>query len=78
MNKTIYMKIFLNYLQVLSLAKGFNLNWPDAIKEIFKAQGQVSEVSQQILAMDCFLSSKAKRILKKYLTSWISNQRCLL
>lgn len=78
MNKTIYMKIFLNYLQVISLSKGFNLNWPETIQSLFKAQGQVSQITQQILALDCFISCKIinKNFNLNY-NSWIPNKRNL-
>lgn len=60
MNKTIYLKIFVNYLQVISLSKGYNLNWPGELITVFKVQGQASQFAQQVFAMDCFLSSKLK------------------
>ena len=58
MNKTIYLKIFVNYLQVISLSKGYNLNWPGELATLFKAQGQASQFAQQVFALDCFISSK--------------------
>lgn len=57
MNKTIYLKIFVNYLQVISLSKGYNLNWPDDMITLFKIQGQASQFAQQVFALDCFLQS---------------------
>ena len=61
MNKTIYLKIFVNYLQVISLSKGYNLNWPGELVTVFKVQGQAGQIAQQILALDCFISSKIKK-----------------
>lgn len=57
MNKTIYLKIFVNYLQVISLSRGYNLKWPIELETVFKIQGQASQVAQQIFALDCFISS---------------------
>ena len=57
MNKTIYLKIFMNYLQVISLSKGFNLNWPGELITVFKVQGQASQIAEQVFALDCFIAS---------------------
>lgn len=57
MNNTIYLKIFVNYLQIVSLSKGFELKWPSSLQNLFKTQGQVTEIAQNILAFDCFINS---------------------
>ena len=57
---SIYFRIFLNYLQVVSLAKGFDLEWPDTIKELFSVQFSMGNVSEQVYSIRCFQSSKTK------------------
>lgn len=58
LDKTIFLKVFVNYLQILSLSEGFDLKWPEELLSIFRIEGQIVQFAQQIFALDCFLSGK--------------------
>merc|ERR1711865_115076 len=49
-------KIALNYLQVVSLAALFPMQWPDELSSFFAAQSAISSASQALLSPDCELS----------------------
>ena len=46
-------KIFLNYLQTVSLAASFPLNWPWTIEVMFNVQSSASSFSDQLMDFDC-------------------------
>lgn len=49
-------KIILNYLQLISLARGLPLEWPDAIDVMFNSFGTLSSAGSNLLIPDCELS----------------------
>lgn len=55
MQLSIFFKIFLNYLQIVSLAQDFDLTWPDVIQNIFSIQYNLGNISQYMFSFDCFI-----------------------
>ena len=53
---SIYLKILVNYLQIVSLTIEFELDWPKLAKKMFSAQRKASSGSEQFLSFDCFIS----------------------
>lgn len=51
---SIYLKIFVNYLQLVTVTAAFNLAWPSYVMQVFKAQETAGNVSEQIFSFDCF------------------------
>ena len=49
-------KVFINFLQICSLAALFPLKWPPALEAIFALMSAVSSPAQHILSPDCELS----------------------
>lgn len=52
---SIYIKVLLNYIQLVSLTSKFRLSWPDEVDSLLATQGQAGEVSSQLFSIDCFL-----------------------
>ena len=49
-------KILLNYLQVVSLAALFPMQWPPQVESFFAVQSAISSASKTLLSPDCELS----------------------
>ena len=56
-HKVVFIKILINMLQIMSLAKGLNLGWSSAVNGIFFAHAKVSDMSEQIFSFECLLSN---------------------
>jgi hypothetical protein len=63
-------KIFLNYLQVISLCSRFPLKWPPALKGLFAFQGYISTLGEHLVNPDCIAttSTSAELYYSKVLT----------
>jgi len=48
-------KVFLDYLQIVSMAKGFQIRWPSAVAQLFKYESVVSNPMDQVFSLDCML-----------------------
>ena len=57
---SIFIKIMLNYLQLVMLTAAFQMKWPSYMKELFKIQQSAGNVTEQIFAVDCFFSTGSK------------------
>ena len=75
---SIYFKILLNYIQVVSLTISFNLSWPYLVKKMFEVQGQTAGSSDQLLSVDCFLQGKIKAFYAKLIILALVPAVCLL
>ena len=49
-------KILLNYLQVVSMAALFPMQWPEEVENFFAVQSAISSASKALLSPDCELS----------------------
>lgn len=56
---SIFIKILLNYLQLVMLTASFQLHWPTYVQELFKVQQSAGSVTEQIFSIDCFLDNSA-------------------
>ncbi|CAG9321206.1 unnamed protein product [Blepharisma stoltei] len=54
---SVYIKIFVNYIQLIIMTTTFNFAWPDYVKRLFSVQNNATFVSDQIFSFDCFLSN---------------------
>lgn len=57
---SILMKIFLNYLQLVSIVASFEFKWPDEVEELFSYQNKVAESTSQVFSIDCFFPETDK------------------
>jgi len=52
----IYIKILLNYLQLVMLTSSFQMRWPSYMEELFNIQRSAGNATEQVFAIDCFFS----------------------
>ncbi|CAG9321986.1 unnamed protein product [Blepharisma stoltei] len=52
---SVYIKIFINYIQLIALTTTFSLSWPSYVKHLFSVQNNASFISDQIFSFDCLL-----------------------
>jgi len=53
---SIYLKILMNYLQLVLLTADFKLNWPEIVQQLFEVQNSAGGVTEQAFSVDCFLA----------------------
>ena len=53
---SIYFKIMTTHFQIISALSNIDFNWPTYINMVYSSFVEVSQVSQQILSVDCFLN----------------------
>ena len=54
---SIFIKILLNYIQLVMLTASFQLQWPNYAKELFKVQQSAGSATEQVFSVDCFLDN---------------------
>jgi hypothetical protein len=59
-------RILINYMQVVAICSYFDLNWSPAAMELFKVQGWISSVSDQLLNIDCVLNMYEDLAVRPY------------
>lgn len=52
---TVFIKIFLNHMQMLVIVMTFKMEWPAYITALFKAISIVFELTRMIVAFDCVM-----------------------
>jgi len=57
---SIYMKVLLNYLQLIMMTANFDLNWPSYLHSFIQTQQVVGNVSDQVFSIDCFFQSEGQ------------------
>lgn len=50
-----YMKILLNYMQLLSISNAVSLNWAESLSGFFQTQQMFSGSVVQILSLECLV-----------------------
>lgn len=56
---SIYLKILVNYFQLVFLVTEFRLNWPGPVLKLLDAQNSTGGVTRQLYSIDCFLAENA-------------------
>jgi hypothetical protein len=51
---SILMKIFFNYLQLVSIVSSFPFDWPSAVTSMFSSENTIASSSSQVFSIDCF------------------------
>jgi len=54
---SVYLKIFVNYIQLVTVTATFELSWPSYALQLFNIQEQAGNISEQIFSFDCFRDS---------------------
>jgi hypothetical protein len=51
----IYLKIFMNYLQMIVVSSSLNLNWPSFVRTFLSGQEEAGGVAEQLFSFECLL-----------------------
>jgi hypothetical protein len=62
---SIYIKILVNYFQIVLLTISFNLEWPSLVKQMFSIQQKPAGSSNQLFSIDCFLTQDTEPYFAK-------------
>ena len=54
----VYVKIFMNYLQMVVVSAALNLNWPTFAKTFLSGQQMAGGVAEQLFSVDCLVQDK--------------------
>lgn len=54
---TILLRVFTNYIQMISIISSFPMNWPGQLTNLFQQYNRLSTSASQIFSLDCFLQS---------------------
>lgn len=54
---TILIRIFTNYIQMISIISSFPLNWPGQLTTLFQQYNTLSTAASQMFSFDCFLQT---------------------
>lgn len=57
---SIYIKIFLNYLQLVMITASFSLAWPEYASKLLDAQQTAGNAADQIFSIDCFVGTSSE------------------
>ena len=63
---SVYIKIFLNHMQMLLITASFDLDWPPQVESLLKASGPITESSGEIVSFDCFMDTRDPDSILKY------------
>ena len=56
--QSVYIKILMNHLQLLTLTASFNLKWPSNVDDLLNSSKPAAQVSTQIISFDWFLDKR--------------------
>eukprot|EP00741_Cyanophora_paradoxa_P003800 tig00000718_g3694.t1 len=65
----ILVKIFTDYLQIVSMAKGFQIRWPGVVKDMLDVQTSVASPLDSMLSLDCMFdlnTSAFSRVIRPF------------
>ena len=54
---SIYMKIFFNYVQLVSIVSSFQFKWPKEVEGMFTYQNRIASSASEVFSVDCLLPS---------------------
>lgn len=57
---SVYIKILMSHLQLITLVASFQFNWTNAVTEFFETSGVVSNVSSEVISLDCLIDSRSE------------------
>lgn len=64
---SIYIRLFINYAQMISIIHNLQLKWPPYVTNYLKVTGNVGTVSSQLFSLDCLIDDFDLKINSIYL-----------
>jgi predicted outer membrane repeat protein len=65
---SIYLKILLNYVQLVLLTTTFNLDWPSQVLALFTVQQTAGGVSDNVVSLDCVVGESSYLLMLTFLS----------
>lgn len=53
---SVYLRILMNYLQLVMLTATFNLNWPSEVETVLSTQESAGTATAQVFSFDCYMT----------------------
>ena len=53
--QSVFAKILLNHVQMISITASFDMDWPESVKYIFAFAAPVKDLTDAIVQFDCFM-----------------------
>jgi len=57
---SIFLKIMLNYMQMIMVASSLNINWPNFVAKFLRGQQQAGNAADQLMSIECILKQMSK------------------
>lgn len=70
---SVFLKIFLNYSQMISILQAFDLKWPIEIKTFFNVYSNAGGISSDVVSFDCLVKDEKFSLDAIYLKTIIFN-----
>lgn len=70
---SVFMKIFLNYSQMVAIIQSFDLKWPFAIKSLFNVYSNAGGVSANVVSVDCLVQDANIKTEPIYIQTFVFN-----
>ena len=68
---SIYIKIFINYAQMVAIIHSLELKWPYYVENYLKITGNVGTISNELISLDCLISDYNINVNSIYLKSLV-------
>ena len=56
--RSVFGKILLNHLQMISITASFDMNWPESVTYVFELAAPIKDLTNAIVSFDCFMDGR--------------------
>ena len=63
---SVYLKIFMNHLQLLAICAQFKFNWPAQVTSFFSIGSFIMSSQESIVQFDCFMDTRNPATINRY------------
>ena len=64
--QSVFAKILLNHIQMISITASFDMDWPESVKTIFAFAAPVKDLTDAIVKFDCFMDRRDPALVDPY------------
>ena len=64
--QSVFAKILLNHVQMISITASFDMDWPESVKYIFAFAAPVKDLTDAIVQFDCFMDLRNPLLVDPY------------
>lgn len=63
---SVYLKIFMNHLQLLAICASFKFEWPSFVEDFFSSGSFIVSAQESIVSFDCFMDTRDPLSIQRY------------